>query len=75
LPNVLPTYLQLRTELHKSHDRLFKTYGPGNDPYGLLSAISEGEKKLEKYFGLAQQSDLTLIASSELVCSTISCVK
>ncbi|KAB5590011.1 AC9 transposase [Ceratobasidium theobromae] len=42
LPEVLPTYAQLRAELHKSRDRLIKTYQPNYDPYGLLNAISGG---------------------------------
>ncbi|KAG8722550.1 hypothetical protein FRC08_000542 [Ceratobasidium sp. 394] len=63
LPDVLPTYVQLRAELQEARNRLQKMHGPGNDPYGHLAAISAGEQKLEKNFALARQSDLTLVAS------------
>lgn len=66
LPDVLPTYSRLKGELCASSDRLRKAYGAGRDPYGLLSAIAEGDKKLEKYFKLARESDLTLISSGKL---------
>lgn len=66
---MLPTYVRLLDGLRVSRNHLQKTYGLGNDPYGLLKSISAGELKLRKYFGYAQKSDLILTASSELVSS------
>lgn len=63
---MLPTYSRLKEELCTSSDRLRKTYGANQDPYGLLNAIAQGDKKLEKYFKLARESDLMLISSGEL---------
>ncbi|KAG9080198.1 hypothetical protein FS749_008088 [Ceratobasidium sp. UAMH 11750] len=63
LPDVLPTYVQLRSDLQNAYHRLQKMYGVGNDPFGLLKAISDGQCKLEKYFGIACRSDLPLITS------------
>lgn len=63
LPDVLPTYARLKADLRDSRDRLQKEYGLNRDPFGLLNAITEGDKKLEKYFKLARESDLALISS------------
>ncbi|EUC56087.1 HAT family dimerization protein, partial [Rhizoctonia solani AG-3 Rhs1AP] len=64
LCDVLPTFAQLRTELHNSHNRLSKSYRPNQDPHGLLRAISHGQAKMEKYYNLNLKSDLPLIAAA-----------
>ncbi|CUA67966.1 Putative AC9 transposase [Zea mays] [Rhizoctonia solani] len=64
LCDVLPTFLQLKTELRNSRDRLVKVYRPNQDPHGLLHALSQGQAKLEKYYNLALKSDLPLIATA-----------
>ncbi|KAG8786210.1 hypothetical protein FRC12_016801 [Ceratobasidium sp. 428] len=63
LPDVLPTFMKLHTELQNSRQRLQKEYGAKNDPYGLIRAISAGEHKLEKYFKIALQNDSVLVSS------------
>ncbi|KAG8739870.1 hypothetical protein FRC10_005036 [Ceratobasidium sp. 414] len=64
LPDVLPTFVQLHTELQNSQIRIQKAYSHGRDLYVLLKAISAGQEKLEKYFELARGSHLPLIAST-----------
>ena len=65
LHSVLPTYALLRTKLAESRARVSKLHSSNHDTFGLLEALAAGEAKLDKYFQLAQQSDLTLIASSK----------
>ena len=64
LHSVLPTYALLQTKLIESRGRLSALYG-SQDPFGIVDALFSGEDKLNEYFGMAKDNNLTLIASSE----------
>ncbi|EUC60715.1 Zf(Bed)-4 protein, putative [Rhizoctonia solani AG-3 Rhs1AP] len=62
LHSVLSTYALLRSKLFEARNRLSALF-ESEDPFGIIEALAAGERKLEKYFEMAKDNDLTLIAS------------
>ncbi|KAB5587497.1 Zinc finger BED domain-containing protein 4 [Ceratobasidium theobromae] len=63
LHSVLPTYAILREKLIETRVRLRTSSFVSSTSEILIDALEAGEVKLNKYFELAQKSDLTLLAS------------
>ncbi|QRV97935.1 Zinc finger, BED-type predicted [Ceratobasidium sp. AG-Ba] len=63
LHSVLPTYAYLKRIISESRSRLNHLRGAESDVFGLLDALAAGEDKLTKYFDMARQNDLIILAS------------
>ncbi|QRV95762.1 Zinc finger, BED-type predicted [Ceratobasidium sp. AG-Ba] len=63
LHSVLPTYTYLKRIISESRSRLNHPRGAESDVFGLLDALAAGEDKLTKYFDMARQNDLIILAS------------
>ncbi|QRV87055.1 Zinc finger, BED-type predicted [Ceratobasidium sp. AG-Ba] len=60
---VLPTYAYLHSVLTESQSRLNFLRGTDMDVFGLLDALAAGKAKLQKYFDMACENDLIILAS------------
>ncbi|CCO33891.1 hypothetical protein BN14_07978 [Rhizoctonia solani AG-1 IB] len=63
LHSVLPTYALLHMKLDKSQAHLGALYGP-QDALGIVDALSAGKAKLDEYYGMAKENNLTVLASA-----------